>query len=84
MDAQFKNEVAEAFYDAMSFRDARHGFALSDAVAGQLVVSFQLPTLQIRHSALNEVDCRGVGTFRTDHAAVRSTGAPRVITTVCS
>jgi photosystem II stability/assembly factor-like uncharacterized protein len=35
---QFRNTDKLAFYDAMAFRDARHGFAFSDSVAGRLVI----------------------------------------------
>jgi photosystem II stability/assembly factor-like uncharacterized protein len=35
---QFKNDDPKAFLDAMAFRDARHGFALSDSVDGQFVI----------------------------------------------
>ncbi|MGH9372568.1 MAG: WD40/YVTN/BNR-like repeat-containing protein [Vicinamibacterales bacterium] len=36
---QFRNEDSKAFFDAMVFSDRRTGFALSDAVDGQLVLS---------------------------------------------
>jgi photosystem II stability/assembly factor-like uncharacterized protein len=36
---QFKNEEPRAFYDAMTFRDARTGFAVSDSVDGRLIVA---------------------------------------------
>ena len=35
---QFRNSEPRAFFDAMAFRDARHGFAVSDAVDGKLIV----------------------------------------------
>ena len=35
---QFQNADPRAFFDAMAFRDARHGFAVGDAVDGKLVV----------------------------------------------
>jgi photosystem II stability/assembly factor-like uncharacterized protein len=35
---QFRNTDKRAFYDAMTFRDGRHGFAFSDSVDGQLVI----------------------------------------------
>ena len=35
---QFRNADKRAFFDAMAFRDARHGFAFSDSVDGQLVI----------------------------------------------
>lgn len=35
---QFRNTDKLAFYDAMAFRDARHGFAFSDSVGGRLVI----------------------------------------------
>ena len=35
---QFQNADPRAFFDAMAFREARHGFAVSDAVDGRLVV----------------------------------------------
>jgi photosystem II stability/assembly factor-like uncharacterized protein len=35
---QFRNTDKLAFYDAMAFRDSRHGFAFSDSVAGRLVI----------------------------------------------
>ena len=35
---QFRNQDAQAFYDAMAFRDATHGIAFSDSVAGAFVV----------------------------------------------
>ena len=35
---QFRNADKQAFYDAMAFRDARHGFAFSDSVDGRLVI----------------------------------------------
>jgi photosystem II stability/assembly factor-like uncharacterized protein len=35
---QFRNDNPRAFYDAMAFRDARTGFAFSDAVDGRLIV----------------------------------------------
>ena len=35
---QFRNTDKRAFFDAMAFRDARHGFAFSDSVDGQLVL----------------------------------------------
>ena len=35
---QFRNTDRLAFYDAMAFRDARHGFAFSDRVGGRLVI----------------------------------------------
>ena len=35
---QFTNTDPKAFYDAMSFRDATHGIAVSDSVDGQFVV----------------------------------------------
>jgi photosystem II stability/assembly factor-like uncharacterized protein len=35
---QFRNSNPRAFFDAMAFRDARHGFAVSDAVDGKLIV----------------------------------------------
>ena len=35
---QFRNTDKQAFYDAMAFRDARHGFAFSDSVDGRLVI----------------------------------------------
>jgi photosystem II stability/assembly factor-like uncharacterized protein len=37
-DLQFTNPDPKAFYDAMSFWDARHGVAVSDSVDGQFVV----------------------------------------------
>ena len=35
---QFRNTDKQAFFDAMAFRDARHGFAFSDSVDGRLVI----------------------------------------------
>ena len=35
---QFRNSDPRAFFDAMAFRDARHGVAYSDSVDGQLVI----------------------------------------------
>jgi photosystem II stability/assembly factor-like uncharacterized protein len=35
---QFRNTDKQAFFDAMAFRDARHGFAFSDSVNGRLVI----------------------------------------------
>jgi photosystem II stability/assembly factor-like uncharacterized protein len=35
---QFRNTDPRAFFDAMTFRDGRHGFAFSDSVDGQLVI----------------------------------------------
>ena len=35
---QFRNADKQAFYDAMAFRDSRHGFAFSDSVDGRLVI----------------------------------------------
>ena len=35
---QFRNEDPKAFYDAMAFRDARRGFAVSDSVDGTFVI----------------------------------------------
>ena len=35
---QFRNDNPRAFFDAMVFRDARTGFAVSDAVDGRLIV----------------------------------------------
>ena len=35
---QFRNEDPDAFFDAMAFRDARRGFAMSDSVGGAFVV----------------------------------------------
>jgi photosystem II stability/assembly factor-like uncharacterized protein len=35
---QFTNTDKQAFFDAMAFRDARHGFAFSDSVDGRLVI----------------------------------------------
>jgi photosystem II stability/assembly factor-like uncharacterized protein len=35
---QFKNEEAQAFYDAMSFWDANHGIVFGDSIAGRFYV----------------------------------------------
>jgi photosystem II stability/assembly factor-like uncharacterized protein len=35
---QFKNEEAQAFYDAMSFWDADHGIVIGDSIAGRFCV----------------------------------------------
>lgn len=35
---QFRNTDKRAFFDAMAFRDGRHGFAFSDSVEGQQVI----------------------------------------------
>src|SRR6476646_408565 len=35
---QFRNTDTQAFFDAMAFRDARHGFAFSDSVNGRTVI----------------------------------------------
>lgn len=35
---QFKNEEAQAFYDAMSFWDANHGIVIGDSIAGRFCV----------------------------------------------
>jgi photosystem II stability/assembly factor-like uncharacterized protein len=35
---QFRNDNPKAFYDAMSFRDSRRGFAFSDSIDGQFVI----------------------------------------------
>jgi photosystem II stability/assembly factor-like uncharacterized protein len=35
---QFRNEDSKAFFDAMTFRDARHGFAFSDSIDGKFVI----------------------------------------------
>ena len=35
---QFPNADPKAFYDAMAFRDARHGFAFSDSVDNTFVI----------------------------------------------
>jgi photosystem II stability/assembly factor-like uncharacterized protein len=35
---QFRNEDPKAFFDAMAFRDERHGFAVSDSVDGRFVI----------------------------------------------
>src|SRR5437773_2706910 len=35
---QFKNEDPKAFYDAMSFWDARHGIVIGDSIAGQFCI----------------------------------------------
>ncbi len=35
---QFRNADPKAFYDAMAFRDARHGFAFSDSVDNTFVI----------------------------------------------
>ena len=35
---QFKNTEAQAFYDAMSFWDARHGIVIGDSIAGEFCI----------------------------------------------
>ncbi len=35
---QFKNDDPKAFYDAMSFWDARHGIVVGDSIAGQFCI----------------------------------------------
>jgi len=35
---QFRNEDPKAFFDAMTFRDATHGFAFSDSIDGKFVI----------------------------------------------
>jgi photosystem II stability/assembly factor-like uncharacterized protein len=37
-DLQFTNHDPKAFFDAMTFADATHGFVMSDAVDGQFVI----------------------------------------------
>jgi photosystem II stability/assembly factor-like uncharacterized protein len=35
---QFRNDNPRAFFDAMAFRDARHGFAVSDSIDRRMIV----------------------------------------------
>lgn len=35
---QFRNDDPKAFFDAMTFRDARHGLAFSDSIDGKFVI----------------------------------------------
>src|SRR6266852_825706 len=35
---QFRNDDPKAFYDAMSFWDARHGIVIGDSIAGQFCI----------------------------------------------